>query len=57
MSIYHDLCQLIADYNADHQSVKSNQELSQVYIDEFYDMLVRLRDKMDQVREALYEED
>ena len=57
MSIYHDLCQLIADYDTDHQGVKSNQELSQVYIDEFYDMLVRLRDKMDQVREALYEED
>ena len=45
--LYEELCNLLEDFNRDREHVNNNTDLLMGYADDFYDMLKRVRDKIE----------
>lgn len=45
--LYQELCTLLEDFDRDREHVGSNTDLLMGYADDFYEMLERLKEKLD----------
>jgi len=46
-NLYHELQTLLEDFSRDRTHVADNTDLLMGYADDFYDMLTRIKDKLD----------